>query len=371
MSGRHRSIVTALVAVLVASAFVAVPGAALSADATVDDPAPGAVGDYTVTLRPEAGDAVTENGLKSVTLDFDADRDYSGDLGDLTARDVEVRVGDSNGTVWAGRTTVNRSGEEVTITLEEAFRDVRPGDRIVVRVFGITNTEIALRNAQTLRGFALRASATGPDGNTDGPVEARYTIDPEATPQQTPTDDANGSNASDSGNEGDDTDSADNGTESSMNETMAATETAETTETTPMETTAVVDTMEPDDAANGSGDRSAGAGEAATNESAGNDSTENDSAMVTNGTISADGTAATGTAEPTSTATATATSTATETSTATSTPTATETTQPATTGGNEGGSGGQATETTGPGFGLLIALVALLAAGLLVARRND
>ncbi|PSP73786.1 hypothetical protein BRC86_08105 [Halobacteriales archaeon QS_3_64_16] len=176
-----------MVIALLVSAVLAAPGAALEADATVDDTAPGAVGDYTVTLRPEPGDAVARNGLESVTLDFGADRDYSGDLGNLTAENVEVRVGDTNGTVWAGQTTVNQSGSEVTITLEQAFENVKPGDRIVVRVFGVTNTDVALRNAQTLRGFALRASATGPQGNTDGPVEARYTIDPNATAEQTPT----------------------------------------------------------------------------------------------------------------------------------------------------------------------------------------
>ena len=312
MSGGPQRIATVLIAVLVASAALVGPGAALSADATVDDPAPGAVGDYTVTLEPEAGDAVTENGLKSVTLDFGADRDYSGDLGNLSAQDVEVRVGDSNGTVWAGETNVSQDGSEVTITLQQAFENIKPGDRIVVRVFGVTNTDIALRNAQTLRGFALRASATDPEGNTDGPVEARYTIDPNATAQQTPTPEANGSEGA----------GEDDGT------------TDETSAETPMNETTRTELTSTDETANGS-------------ETSTSDTSTNASATAMGET----------------TRMANATSTDAQTSTAT--------TQPATTGGNEGASGGQATETTGPGFGLVAGLVALLAAGLLATRRRD
>lgn len=309
MSHGQRRIVTVLIAALVASAALVGPGAALSADATVDDPAPGAVGDYTVTFEPEAGDAVTENGLKSVTLDFGADRDYSGDLGNLTARDVEVRVGDDNGTVWAGETNVSQNGSEVTITLQQAFANIQPGDRIVVRVFGVTNTDIALRNAQTLRGFAIRASATSPEGNTDGPVEARYAIDPEATPQQTPTDEANGSDGA-----SEDSDTTDEtSTETAMNETSEATSIDDVNDTSTNVTTTATSAMN----------------------------------------------------ETTGTPTATSTDATTEAG------TPTETTQPATTSGNEGASGGQATETTGPGFGLVAGLIALLAAGLLATRRRD
>jgi PGF-CTERM protein len=78
------------------------------------------------------------------------------------------------------------------------------------------------------------------------------------------------------------------------------------------------------------------------------------------------------TIEPTETTTTeeTSTDTATETAEPTEASTMTEeATEPATTGGDE--SGGQATDTTGPGFGLLVALVALLAAGLLATRRRD
>lgn len=327
--------VVALMTALVASAFVAAPATALSADASVDDTAPGAVGDYRVTLRPEAGDAIVENGLKSVTLDFSADRDYSGDLGNLSDRDVEVRVGDGNGTVPAGKTSVNQSGSEVTVTLERAFTGIEPGDRIVVNVYGVTNTEIAIQNPQSLRGFALDVSATGPQGNTSGPVEARYTIDPNATAQRTPTDSADNSNANGSTN---DTDTGtDNSTETDTGSTATATETATATATATPTATVTAAPIE-------------------------SDSTSTVAAV----------TAVVETIEPTETTTTeeTSTDTATETAEPTEASTMTEeATEPATTGGNE--SGGQATDTTGPGFGLLVALVALLAAGLLATRRRD
>lgn len=327
--------VVALMTALVASAFVAAPATALSADASVDDTAPGAVGDYRVTLRPEAGDAIVENGLKSVTLDFSADRDYSGDLGNLSDRDVEVRVGDGNGTVPAGKTSVNQSGSEVTVTLERAFTGIEPGDRIVVNVYGVTNTEIAIQNPQSLRGFALDVSATGPQGNTSGPVEARYTIDPNATAQRTPTDSADNSNANGSTN---DTDTGtDNSTETDTGSTATATETATATATATPTATVTAAPIE-------------------------SDSTSTAAAV----------TAVVETIEPTETTTTeeTSTDTATETAEPTEASTMTEeATEPATTGGDE--SGGQATDTTGPGFGLLVALVALLAAGLLATRRRD
>ena len=329
--------VVALMTALVASAFVAAPATALSADASVDDTAPGAVGDYRVTLRPEAGDAIVENGLKSVTLDFSADRDYSGDLGNLSDRDVEVRVGDGNGTVPAGKTSVNQSGSEVTVTLERAFTGIEPGDRIVVNVYGVTNTEIAIQNPQSLRGFALDVSATGPQGNTSGPVEARYTIDPNATAQRTPTDSADNSNASGATNANDTDTGTDNSTETDTGSTATATETATATATATPTATVTAAPIE-------------------------SDSTSTAAAV----------TAVVETIEPTETTTTeeTSTDTATETAEPTEASTMTEeATEPATTGGNE--SGGQATDTTGPGFGLLVALVALLAAGLLATRRRD
>jgi PGF-CTERM protein len=333
--------VVALMTALVASAFVAAPATALSADASVDDTAPGAVGDYRVTLRPEAGDAVVENGLKSVTLDFSADRDFSGDLGNLSDRDVEIRVGDGNGTVPAGEASVNQSGSEVTVTLERAFTGIEPGDRIVVNVYGVTNTEIAIQNPQSLRGFALDVSATGPQGNTSGPVEARYTIDPNATAQRTPTDSADNSNASGATNANgstNDTDTGtDNSTETDTGSTATATETATATATATPTATVTAAPIE-------------------------SDSTSTAAAV----------TAVVETIEPTETTTTeeTSTDTATETAEPTEASTMTEeATEPATTGGDE--SGGQATDTTGPGFGLLVALVALLAAGLLATRRRD
>lgn len=302
MRGRYRRMATvSLIALFVLSA-AAMSGAALSADAWNNDSAPGATANYTITLHAEENDSITRNGLQSVTLDFGADRDYSGELGNLTSDDVEVRVGDENGTVWAGETTVEQDGNEVTITLEETFERIQPGDRIVVLVFGVTNTEVAVPNAQSLRGFALEVSATDGEDNTDGPTQTRYSIDPSATPDET-ADENSSANAESDGNETAFTDAE--STETSLDETSDdAGSTAET------DTTA--DTALDDET---------------------NDGTETTSASPTNDSTDE------------------------------------LTMEPATTEENDAG-GGQATETDGPGFGPIVALIAFVAAGLLVARRR-
>lgn len=86
----------------------------------------------------------------------------------------------------------------------------------------------------------------------------------------------------------------------------------------------------------------------------------------------ATGAATTGTTETTSMGTTPATSTDTTTERTDSVAGASDTTATATgtTGGNEEASGGQSTETTGPGFGLITALIALLGAALLATRRD-
>ena len=112
----------------------------------------------------------------------------------------------------------------------------------------------------------------------------------------------------------------------------------------------------------------------AANATAANGSTANG----TNGTTEATSTTATTTATETATATETTTdTTTTTTTTTTATTTKTSTTVAAatstvSTGSGSGGtaSGGEETSTTGPGFGVLAAIVALLAAALVAVRRR-
>ena len=111
----------------------------------------------------------------------------------------------------------------------------------------------------------------------------------------------------------------------------------------------------------------------AANATAANGSTANG----TNGTTEATSTTATTTATETATATETTTDTTTTTTTTTATTTETSTTVAAatstvSTGSGSGGtaSDGEETSTTGPGFGVLAAIVALLAAALVAVRRR-
>lgn len=99
MRGRYRHAATAsLITLFVLGAAVA-PGAVLSVKAWNSNTTPGATATYTIALQAEENDSITRNELRSVTIDFGADRDYSGELGNLTADDVEARVGDENGSV--------------------------------------------------------------------------------------------------------------------------------------------------------------------------------------------------------------------------------------------------------------------------------
>ena len=118
----------------------------------------------------------------------------------------------------------------------------------------------------------------------------------------------------------------------------------------------------------------------AANATAANGSTANATmgnttmANGTNGTTEATSTTATTTATETATATETTTDTTT-TTTATTTETSTTAavaTSTVSTGSGSGGtaSGGEETSTTGPGFGVLAAIVALLAAALVAVRRR-
>lgn len=92
------------------------------------------------------------------------------------------------------------------MTLERVYQEIGPGDRIIVRIANVTNTKIAALDPQGVRSFVLRVTASGLRENTDGPVEVRYEIDPNATaPAATTATDApdtsgsNGSNANAAG----------------------------------------------------------------------------------------------------------------------------------------------------------------------------
>ena len=344
-----RIVAVSLVLLTVFGAISALPVIALEPDSGstyANPPAPGATAEYRVTVVAGQNDSVTRNGLKRVTLNYDADPDFSGSVAGVTARDVEVRITppDANGSVPAGPVDVstNPAGDRLVITLTSAYRNVRPGSQISVRVDNVRNTEIAIPDPQGLRGFALDVTTSDPQGNTDGPVEVRYTIDPNATAPNATESNVSAPNASASNTRTPDpaggastSTSTDTGTLTAVR--AGATDTATATETTTESATA----------------------------------TEMTAGMTTTTAAEATTTRATTEAAMT-TGAATTTETTTETTTATAEATATETSTdaPASTAAETAG-GGQATETTGPGFGLLAAVIALLAVALLATRQRD
>jgi PGF-CTERM protein len=349
-----RIVAVSLVLLTVFGAISALPAIALEPDSGstyANPPAPGATAEYRVTVVAGQNDSVTRNGLKRVTLNYDADPDFSGSVAGVTARDVEVRITppDANGSVPAGPVDVstNPAGDRLVITLTSAYRNVRPGSQISVRVDNVRNTEIAIPDPQGLRGFALDVTTSDPQGNTDGPVEVRYTIDPNATAPNATESNVSAPNASASNTRTPDpaggastSTSTDTGTLTAVR--AGATDTATATETTTESATA-------------------------TEMTAGMTTTTAAEATTTRATTEAAMTTGAATTEA-----ATTTETTTETTTATAEATATETSTdaPASTAAETAG-GGQATETTGPGFGLLAAVIALLAVALLTRRRRD
>ena len=50
-----------------------------------------------------------------------------------------------------------------------------------MKVSDVTSTEIAIDDPSGPRGFALNVSVANPQGQVDGPVETRYSIDPNAS----------------------------------------------------------------------------------------------------------------------------------------------------------------------------------------------
>jgi PGF-CTERM protein len=68
----------------------------------------------------------------------------------------------------------------MTIDLRRSY-DIEPGEEISIEVIGIDSLEIAIQNLQGPRGFALDVRVLDGQGGADGPVETRYTLDPNAS----------------------------------------------------------------------------------------------------------------------------------------------------------------------------------------------
>jgi len=185
--GIHQRIVTGMVlaGVLLSSVAVVTLGAALEADSgsTYANPeAPGATATYRITVVAEQNDTVVRNGLERITLNYGADSDFSGSLNGVTARDVDVTIwgGEEKRSVSVAKISTNSKGSWMTINLRRSY-NIEPGEEISIEVTEVDSSEIAIQNPQGPRGFALNVRVLDGQGHGDGPVETRYTLDPNAS----------------------------------------------------------------------------------------------------------------------------------------------------------------------------------------------
>lgn len=96
-----RLVVLAVMSIALAGVVTTLPAPTATLDgnssATYTNPrAPGADGRYTVTVLAERNDTIVRNGLKELSLDFGADRDFSGDVTAVSGSDVAVYLGKAN-----------------------------------------------------------------------------------------------------------------------------------------------------------------------------------------------------------------------------------------------------------------------------------
>ncbi|WP_228842313.1 PGF-CTERM sorting domain-containing protein [Halococcus agarilyticus] len=169
----HSAFMTAIV-VVAAVAAVAVGGpaaVALEPDTAAPYPhSPGTtVQEFPVSVVAERNDAVVQNGMSSITLDFGADNRFDGSVSNVSTDDVEITVIGASNQRTVGAFEVAESGDgTIAINFSQRVR-VAAGDRILVEVAGMTTPS-------TDGDYTVSMSTTSPDGTTDGPVSVGYRV---------------------------------------------------------------------------------------------------------------------------------------------------------------------------------------------------
>ncbi|EMA50487.1 MULTISPECIES: PGF-CTERM sorting domain-containing protein [Halococcus] len=165
-----------MTAIVVVSAVAAVavggPAAALNADTAAPYPhSPGTnVQEFPVSVVTQQSDAVVQNGMGSMTLDFGADNSFDGSVSNVSGEDVSVTIvgSDNQRTVGAFEVAESTNGA-VALNFSQRV-PVGAGDRILVEVANMTTP--------TSDGdYSVGVSTTTPDGTTDGPVSVGYRVE--------------------------------------------------------------------------------------------------------------------------------------------------------------------------------------------------
>jgi len=158
-----------------AVAAVAVGGptvAALNADTAAPYPhSPGTdVQEFPVSVVTQQNDAVVQNGMGSMTLDFGADNSFDGSVSNVSTEDIGVTIVGANDQRTVGAFEVVESANGA-IALNFSQRvPVGADNRILVEVANMTTP--------TSDGsYSISVSTTTPSGTTDGPVSVGYRVE--------------------------------------------------------------------------------------------------------------------------------------------------------------------------------------------------
>lgn len=163
-------IAVVLVAGLTGVAAISGPAAALNASSSAPFPhSPGTTVDsFPVSVSVQQGDAVAQNGVQSMTLNYATSDGYDGNLQNVSSSQVSVYV--SNGTAVETITgyQVVKKNNRLVLNFQQPV-NVDPGNRIIADVGNVTTP--------TSTGtYSIGVSTTANNGDTDGPVPVDYEV---------------------------------------------------------------------------------------------------------------------------------------------------------------------------------------------------
>ncbi|WP_256687107.1 PGF-CTERM sorting domain-containing protein [Halococcus qingdaonensis] len=166
-----------MITVVLVSALVggiAVSGSAAALDSDTAAPYPHSPGtsatDFPVSVVAQGSDAITQDGMKSMTVDFGASGSFDGSVENVSVGSVSVTVASSNGQQTIDPSNVSTTSDgQITLTFQQPV-SVSADDRIIANVANVTTP--------TSDGsYSVGVSTTTPSGTTDGPVTDDYRIE--------------------------------------------------------------------------------------------------------------------------------------------------------------------------------------------------
>ena len=174
MTRERRSVF--MTAVVIASAVaggIAFTGSAAALNPDTSAPYPHSPGtsadDFPVSVVAQGGDAIVQDGMQSMTIDFGASGNFNGSVQNVSSDSVSAAITGENSsrTLAVSNVSTNRNGQ-VTVTFQQPVQ-VNAGERIVVDV---ANTTTPSADGD----YTVGVSATTPSGTTDGPVSVNYIV---------------------------------------------------------------------------------------------------------------------------------------------------------------------------------------------------